>query len=590
MNSNSPIVRFGCAIIRKSESLSFLSSVVGLIYCLLIPNPLFNEETYTSESALLPGLVDEQLDDSGEIYQMIHEAQKASKTAAGTLNWAVERFRSFGLDVYLHHFAVKGEYTGGGNRTGVTVCATLRTRRGASTESVLLGASPESPTAVGLLVAFAKSFSKRNYWAKDVVFLLPQLSHVGMLAWLDAYHLGKVEQFSYDEIAVRSGRIEAALMVNVDKVEPYSHVDIVYHMLNGQLPNLDLINMLVKLIRKHNLRPTIFDQEQRTDYYSSLRTAYYGILEQAAGEPNGLHSVCGRFGIQAVTLRPYYSRTARDFRDSSEALLSLGRVIEGSLRSLNNLQEILHQSFFFYVLPSPDRYISIGMYMPAVLCFAFTLLFKVTAIWASFTGTDSEQNLDPIPEVEQPAWLSSLKSGAHLLFVPPAVGCLLLSLPKLLVGCVNDIPNFVFVCFLASHLLLHFLGSTIPDQWRVDDFFKIYHMIVLIEYALLICACSLLNFGLGLIYCLLVVPVVTRLNPSNGQPIHLTGRVLCLMLIHPIYLYILMQIGRWQAEPTDMKEIILRAISSYMLLDNWSFAILMIMLSLWINAALLIRM
>ncbi|KRZ16863.1 Glycosylphosphatidylinositol anchor attachment 1 protein [Trichinella zimbabwensis] len=590
MNSNSPIVRFGCSIIRKSESLSFFSSVVGLIYCLLIPNPLFNEETYTSESALLPGLVDEQLDDSGEIYQMIHEAQKASKTGAGTLSWAVERFRSFGLDVYSHHFAVKAEYIGGsGNRTGVTVCATLRTRRGASTESILLGASPESPTAVGLLVAFAKSFSKRNYWAKDIVFLLPQLSHVGMLAWLDAYHLGKVEQFSYDEIAVRSGRIEAALMVNIDRVEPYSHVDIVYHMLNGQLPNLDLINLLVKLIRKHNLRPTIFNQEQRNDYYSSLRTAYYGILEQAAGEPNGLHSVCGRFGIQAVTLRPYYSRTARDFRDSAEALLSVGRVIEGSLRSLNNLQEILHQSFFFYVLPVPDHYISIGMYMPAVLCFAFTLLFKVAAIWVSFNGADSGEKLGPT-EAEQPAWLSSLKSGAHLLFIPPAVGCLLLCLPKLLVGRVNDVPNFVFLCFLASHLLLHFLGSKIPDQWRVDDFFKIYHMIVLIEYALLICACSLLNFGLGLIYCLLVVPVVTRLNPSNGQPIHLTGKVLCLMLIHPIYLYILMQIGRWQAEPTDMKEIILRAISSYMLLDNWSFAILMIMLSLWINAALLIRM
>ncbi|KRY87978.1 Protein TFG [Trichinella pseudospiralis] len=71
-------------------------------------------------------------------------------------------------------------------------------------------------------------------------------------------------------------------------------------------------------------------------------------------------------------------------------------------------------------------------------------------------------------------------------------------------------------------LLLHFLRSKIPKQWRVDDHFKIYHMIVLTS------------------------------APYSS-------------------------------------EIILRAISSYMLLDNWSFAILMIMLSLWINAALLIR-
>ena len=39
------------------------------------------------------------------------------------------------------------------------------------------------------------------------------------------------------------------------------------------------------------------------------------------------------------------------------------RIVESVCRSLNNLMERFHQSFFFYLLPSTYRYISIGVYM-----------------------------------------------------------------------------------------------------------------------------------------------------------------------------------------------------------------------------------
>jgi hypothetical protein len=35
-------------------------------------------------------------------------------------------------------------------------------------------------------------------------------------------------------------------------------------------------------------------------------------------------------------------------------------ALEGTLRSLNNLLERFHQSFFFYLRPATDRFISIG--------------------------------------------------------------------------------------------------------------------------------------------------------------------------------------------------------------------------------------
>ena len=38
----------------------------------------------------------------------------------------------------------------------------------------------------------------------------------------------------------------------------------------------------------------------------------------------------------------------------------MARVLEGIFRSLNNLLERFHQSFFFYLMPATSRYISIG--------------------------------------------------------------------------------------------------------------------------------------------------------------------------------------------------------------------------------------
>lgn len=66
-----------------------------------------------------------------------------------------------------------------------------------------------------------------------------------------------------------------------------------------------------------------------------------------------------RFGIASVTVEGI-KEDGRTRRSSS--LLQVGRVLEGICRSLNNLLERFHQSFFFYLLPATNRYISIGVY------------------------------------------------------------------------------------------------------------------------------------------------------------------------------------------------------------------------------------
>lgn len=56
--------------------------------------------------------------------------------------------------------------------------------------------------------------------------------------------------------------------------------------------------------------------------------------------------------------------------------------MESTFRSLNNLLEHLHQSFFFYLLPTPERYISIGSYLPPALLLTVGLILHISFVFS----------------------------------------------------------------------------------------------------------------------------------------------------------------------------------------------------------------
>ena len=87
-------------------------------------------------------------------------------------------------------------------------------------------------------------------------------------------------------------------------------------------------------------------------------------MKKIGGIPSGNHGLFHRFGIEAVTIESVHKLTKRSRRRDFN-LFTAGRILEGIYRSLNNLLERFHQSFFFYLLPGTSRYVSIGMYMPA---------------------------------------------------------------------------------------------------------------------------------------------------------------------------------------------------------------------------------
>lgn len=130
-----------------------------------------------------------------------------------------------------------------------------------------------------------------------------------------------------------------------------------------------------------------------------LRRLLTMMFEQARAVPSDLHSDYVSHTVDALTLR---AALYRDPRAQGRPGTRLGRhppvtfaqSVESMLRSLNNIQEPLHQSFWFYLLMSPGTYVSIGDYMisfGAVAAPPLLLMARDTLAMASDNGVSARR-------------------------------------------------------------------------------------------------------------------------------------------------------------------------------------------------------
>ena len=83
------------------------------------------------------------------------------------------------------------------------------------------------------------------------------------------------------------------------------------------------------------------------------------VAHQAPGLPLSNHALFLTHRIDSVTVRGVAGGGANNLRN-------LGRTLEGTFRSINNLLETLHHSEFFYFTISNWRFVSIGQFMPLI--------------------------------------------------------------------------------------------------------------------------------------------------------------------------------------------------------------------------------
>lgn len=285
--------------------------------------------------------------------------------------------RGLGLKVGRQNFT----YNSAGHvYSGENVYAILQAPRGDATEAIVLVAawrnarSELNRNGVALALTLARYFRRWSLWSKDIVLLVPPDSAAGPQAWVDAYHDAH-DARRVGSLALKSGALQGAVALDFVQDDRFESVHVVYDGVNGQLPNLDLVNSVVNIAGGQMGIGVGLQEMWRHDdrYRDRLRTMLRGMLKQGLGLASGPHSAFLPYHVDAVTLQPFGS----GWQDE----MAMGRVVEGTFRSLNNLLEHLHQSFFFYLLMGRDRFVSIGTYLPSAMLLAANFTIMAIATW-----------------------------------------------------------------------------------------------------------------------------------------------------------------------------------------------------------------
>jgi len=543
----------GVLLTSHYQALSWLAFLLGLVFLLVLPHPLYNEKTYFSENALLPGLVTNHFSEEAAARSFLTSLKEESSNLSP---WLMAQLRGLGLEVHEHTFSLNYPLS---NRTfsGTNIYAILRAPKAASTEALVLSAPlrpPSSPhqdthAGIAILLAAAKHFRSQIYWAKDIIFLLTEHEFLGMQAWLEAYHgvtAGEEGVLEAGELPARAGSIQAAINLELATPSP-THLNVKVLGMNGQLPNLDLVNLVNRLCLREGLRQMMMGAEDHprpsswTGYLRSLKTLASMMVSQVTGVPDGNHGLFHRFGIEAVTLEGV---THKSKRRAQGDFFILGRIVEGTFRSLNNLLERFHQSFFFYVLSAGGRYISIGMYMPMFGLLAGGFLLTAVGTWFKLiqaakeaaTGADKEVSVC-VPPVTIPPQLSSV---LPIWVASHCLGFLASQLPYKLaaMGYLLSIPpeESIPLGLTGFSLLLAAIPFLPKPQLQVSHESRVMvQCLVCLELAALAGCVSLSNFSLATLCTLVYLPLSLLCVPPSlplAKPLVAAFTLLC----HPLSL------------------------------------------------------
>lgn len=470
-------------ILKLPPYVSLLCIIVGVAWLLMLPQNDYSRRTYISENALLPGQVHTYFGGSDQnVFRAYKqevdalaattedgEEQQPAKTNREINDGLEAIFQGNGLKVGRQNFTYRAS---GKTYAGENVYALLQAPRGDATEAIVLVAAWRNTRGelnrrgVALLLTLARYFRRWSLWSKDIILLVTPDSLAGPQAWVDAYHDAH-DSASVGSLPLKSGALQGALALDYTQETRFESVHIVYDGINGQLPNLDLINSVVNIAAgQMGIGVSIQEMWSHNDGYEDrLRTMLRGMMKQGLGVASGPHSCFIPYHVDAVTLRPY----GNGWQDE----MAMGRVVEGTFRSLNNLLEHLHQSFFFYLLMHRDRFVSIGTYLPSAMLIAANFTIISISLWLK-SGQQDQLAEKPEEKAKEKDVAKAIEKGtADPLVTVAAERDLFLPL-ALVAGCqfLGVVPFYVFnhlpAGVSATHYTDEILGRAELANRRLD--------------------------------------------------------------------------------------------------------------------------
>ncbi|GBF65815.1 GPI transamidase component [Trichophyton mentagrophytes] len=551
--------------------ISVLLVLVGAIWLLLLPLNEYSRETYISENALLPGQVHTYFSGSEQnIFRAYRQELDTVKDLdyslyvkfSLTLKWEEipanqgilglivqlysiseklqSVFRESGLKVATQNY----EYHSSGNvYTGQNVYSVIHAPRGDGTEAMVLIAAWKTVDGelnlhgVALALTLARYFKRWSLWSKDIIFLITPDSKSGAQAWVDAYH--DMHPPSVQPLPLKSGAIQGAIAFEHPQNHRFESLHILYDGVNGQLPNLDLFNTAIAVARGQMGIPVDLQHVWNHDnkYQKRLQTMLKGMIRQGLGHAAGVHSSFIPYHIDAITFQTIGS--------GWEDEMALGRSIEGVVRSINNLLEHFHQSFFFYLLMHTKRFVSIGTYLPSAMLIAGNFTIMAIGLWLK-SGRQTpnaplEEHLTPVDgksgEENQNATTIVIdgvnRAVERHLSLPLALVLGLHFLGAVPLYTFNSLPHnllsyaaYIFavaniaIPLVISVVVVHFLRPT-TQQFILTKSFS------LVLLGLFLSALATLNFSLSLLLGLVCTPLTfigymesssTQMGRSKVQP------------------------------------------------------------------------
>ncbi|KAI1100435.1 Gaa1-like protein [Jackrogersella minutella] len=521
-------------LLKLPPYISLLCIIVGVAWLLVLPLDQYSRRTYISENALLPGQVHTYFGGSDQnvfrAYRQEVDLLEAANRTNGEINDELASiFRGLALKVGRQNFTYEAS---GDTYAGENVYAILQAPRGDATEAIVLvaawrnAAGELNRNGLALALTLTRYFKRWSLWSKDIILVVPPDGRAGTQAWADAYHDAH-DPAQVAPLPVKSGALQGALALDYAREGRFESVHIVYDGVNGQLPNLDLINSVVSIASGQmgmgSALQGMLRHSQR--YGDNLETVLRGMLRQGLGHASGAHSAFIPYHVDAVTLQPV--------GDGWHDEMGLGRLVEGLFRSLNNLLEKLHQSFFFYLLIHKHRFVSIGTYLPSAMLVAANFTIMAIALWirsgyresdlSGKTGDAKVGGDKKGSEEVKGAPASTTVERETLLPLTLVAGCQFLGFVPLFIF--NQTPSSlltpVFILFallnaslphLASHLLTTNLAR--PPTSQQYQLIKSFSLLLL---GMFLSALATLNFSLAFIVGLLSSPLsFTRPWPDSS--------------------------------------------------------------------------
>ncbi|XP_057532056.1 uncharacterized protein LOC130810120 [Amaranthus tricolor] len=610
MKKPRPLVRIALLLMSHRVIVSFLCCIAGVIALLLLP--VLAKNTYISENALMPGsakpmLSSQDVLDADKLVAEILSLSLDHKSAEFEIPRILMKcLQDLGAEAGqflfypqpnkfhpLHFFSSQGNDLNQENSTcnnlAVSTVGIIRAPQGDGKEAIII-VTPYNPMkldagdAVSLGVGYSvfSLLTQVTWLAKDIIWLAADSrygEHESVAAWLMEYYAPTFDSSgkSYTRLCSarsynlesednhfvsveslesfrRAGTMAAALIIKVTDGNKHAQesVSIYAEASNGQMPNLDLINVVNYLAVHHQglnvrvgklsslLESKCLEMVGGTieylgnlarslnpgwgfgipvgEYVEGIATLVSSLYAQALGVPTGPHGAFRDYQVDAVTLAISPKASLYSSGERSKLLLRSGRLVEGVIRSVNNLLEKFHQSFFLYLLTGPSKFVSVGVYM-----IAFALLIAPLPVVAASLYSDavtSNPKSDNVAlDLSRISW--RWLHAAKTVFVIHSWAVVVALLPYY----ICQIPNrtsvscsisWILLSFFSLHFFYIVLGSpysTFKSSLEHNKEWAVLKSVTIAAAFIGLSLMSVVNFAAAEIEALLLVPFCLMAQP-----------------------------------------------------------------------------